>query len=64
MSTEIIDHFKFIDSLIYELIPRKKLNTIFIASVNVTLNSLRILAWVFNFLLQASDGGAALSDSN
>ena len=38
--------------------------TIFIASINVTLNSLRILAWLFNFLLQACFGGAALSKSN
>lgn len=38
--------------------------TILIASINVTLNSLRILAWLFNLLLQACSGGAALSKSN
>ena len=43
---------------------REQSVTIFIASVNVTLNSLRILAWLFNLLLQACSGGAALSKSN
>lgn len=38
--------------------------TILIASLNVTLNSLRMLAWLSNFLLQACSGGAALSKSN
>lgn len=38
--------------------------TILIASIKVTLNSLRILAWLFNLLLQACSGGAALSKSS
>lgn len=42
----------------------KRLITIFIASINVTLNSLRMLAWLFNLLLQACFGGAALSKSS
>lgn len=46
------------------LYEREQSLTILIASINVTLNSLRILAWLFNLLLQACSGGAALSKSN
>lgn len=42
----------------------ERITTILIASINVTLNSLRILAWLFNFLLHACFGGAELSESS
>lgn len=38
--------------------------TICMASLNVMLNSLRMLAWLFNFLLNACSGGAAPSISS
>lgn len=38
--------------------------TIFIASMNVTLNSFNLLAWLFNLLLHAWLGGAPPSKSN
>ena len=42
----------------------RRIDTILMASLKVIVNSFKILAWQFNLLLHACDGGAALSKSS